>query len=107
VLANFMAQGGDPTGSGRGGPGYQFEDEFDGGPALDARGLLAMANSGPGTNGSQFFITFVDVDNLTGLHTVFGRLVEGDDVLASVDLRDPDAPVSGGESIVSIRIIEN
>ena len=107
VLADFMAQGGDPTGAGSGGPGYQFEDEVDGGPAMDRRGLLAMANAGPGTNGSQFFITFAAAEHLTGNHTIFGELVEGDDVLAAIDLRDPAAPTGRGEIIESIEIIES
>ncbi|MFT7648551.1 MAG: peptidylprolyl isomerase [Candidatus Poriferisodalaceae bacterium] len=106
VLPDFMAQGGDPTGSGSGGPGYSFEDEFEGGRALDTSGLLAMANSGPATNGSQFFITLADVDYLTGSHTVFGRLKEGDDVLSSIDLRDPANPTTAGQTILSIVIIE-
>ncbi len=106
VLTDFMAQGGDPTGTGSGGPGYSFADEFDDGPSLDQRGLLAMANSGPDSNGSQFFITFTDTDYLTGAHTVFGELLEGDDVLAAIDLRDPQQPTTRGEIIESITIIE-
>ncbi|MCP4426116.1 MAG: peptidylprolyl isomerase, partial [Chloroflexi bacterium] len=73
VIADFMVQGGDPTGIGSGGPGYQFEDETDAGLSFDRRGLLAMANSGPATNGSQFFITFVPTPHLNGLHTIFGE----------------------------------
>jgi len=107
VLPDFMAQGGDPTGTGSGGPGYSFADEVDDGPGIDRRGLLAMANSGADTNGSQFFITLAPADYLTGKHTVFGELVEGDDVLAGVDLRDPDAPAARGEIIESITITEN
>lgn len=107
VLDEFMAQAGDPTGTGTGGPGYQFEDEVDGGPALDKRGLLAMANSGPATNGSQFFITFAPTDWLTGNHTVFGELIEGDDLLAAIELRDPAAPTSRGQLIESITIVES
>ena len=82
VLADFMAQGGDPTGTGGGGPGYTFEDELDTGFTFDRRGLLAMANAGPGTNGSQFFITFAEASHLNGLHTIFGELIEGDAVLS-------------------------
>lgn len=107
VLPDFMAQGGDPTGSGSGGPGYAFGDEVDGGPSLDRRGLLAMANAGPGTNGSQFFITFTETDYLTGSHTVFGEVLEGDDVLAAIDLRDPQQPTTRGEIVESIVITEN
>ena len=83
-----MAQGGDPTGVGAGGPGYQFADETDTGRSFDKRGLLAMANSGPNTNGSQFFITFAETPWLDGMHTIFGELVEGDDVLSSLTI-DP------------------
>ncbi len=104
VLEDFMAQSGDPTGLGTGGPGYQFADEVDNGPPMEARGLLAMANSGPGTNGSQFFITFVPTPHLTGKHTVFGQLIGGDDVLSAIDLRDPAKPVSRGEEILTIQI---
>ncbi len=104
VLDGFMAQAGDPTGTGSGGPGYSFEDEESGLTAIDRRGLLAMANSGPDTNGSQFFITLDAADWLDGLHTVFGEVIEGDDVLAAIQLRDPQAPTSRGESLLSIEI---
>jgi cyclophilin family peptidyl-prolyl cis-trans isomerase len=89
VLQNFMAQTGDPTGTGTGGPGYQFEDEIVDTLQFDKRGLLAMANAGPGTNGSQFFITFVETPHLNGLHTIFGELLEGDDVLSNIKLIEP------------------
>lgn len=107
VLADFMAQGGDPTGSGSGGPGYQFEDEFDDSLSFDRRGLLAMANSGPGTNGSQFFITFNGENSahLTGAHTIFGELVEGDDVLSNITLRDPGS-ATPADVIERIDIVE-
>ena len=105
VLEGFMAQGGDATGQGTGGPGYQFGDEVDDGPAMESRGLLAMANAGPGTNGSQFFITFEPTPHLTGNHTIFGTLTNGDDVLSAIDLRDPASPASRGEVILEIRII--
>src|SRR2546426_3121551 len=72
VIPNFMIQGGDPTGTGRGGPGYEFGDEVDAGPTFDGPGYLAMANSGPGTNGCQFFITVAATPHLTGRHTIFG-----------------------------------
>lgn len=107
VLDEFMAQAGDPTGTGTGGPGYQFGDEVDGGPSLDRAGLLAMANAGPGTNGSQFFITFVPTDWLTGNHTVFGEVVEGQDVVDAIERRDPSAAASRGQLIESIVIIES
>jgi peptidyl-prolyl cis-trans isomerase A (cyclophilin A) len=80
VIPNFMIQGGDPLGSGRGGPGYQFEDETEGGPSFDKEGYLAMANSGPNTNGSQFFITVAETQWLTGKHTIFGEVVDGQEV---------------------------
>jgi cyclophilin family peptidyl-prolyl cis-trans isomerase len=89
VLQDFMAQTGDPTGTGTGGPGYEFEDEIVDTLQFDRRGLLAMANAGPGTNGSQFFITFVETPHLNGLHTIFGELVEGDEVLGNIKLIDP------------------
>ena len=81
VIPEFMIQGGDPTGTGMGGPGYKFEDETKGSPhKFDKPGKLAMANSGPGTNGSQFFITVAATDWLTGKHTIFGEVVEGQDI---------------------------
>jgi peptidyl-prolyl cis-trans isomerase A (cyclophilin A) len=84
VIKDFMIQGGDPLGTGTGGPGYQFEDEVKGGPSFDRPGLLAMANAGPNTNGSQFFITEVPTPWLTGKHTIFGEVVEGFDVVQSI-----------------------
>ena len=88
VIPNFMIQGGDPAGTGLGGPGYQFEDETKGSPHnFDKPGKLAMANAGPNTNGSQFFITVAPTQWLTGKHTIFGELVEG---------QDARRPVSGG-----------
>jgi cyclophilin family peptidyl-prolyl cis-trans isomerase len=106
VLADFMAQGGDPTGTGGGGPGYAFEDETDNGLTFDRRGLLAMANSGPDTNGSQFFVTFAPATHLDGAHTIFGELVEGDEVLSGISLRDPDTAIEPGDRIAEITIIE-
>lgn len=107
VLADFMAQAGDPTGTGSGGPGYMFADETDNGLSFDRRGLLAMANAGPGTNGSQFFITFVPTPHLDGRHTIFGELVEGDDVLSNITLRDPGTATEPGDVISEIVILEN
>jgi cyclophilin family peptidyl-prolyl cis-trans isomerase len=89
VLEDFMAQTGDPTGTGRGGPGYTFEDEFMPELTHDSPGVLSMANSGPNTNGSQFFITFVPTPWLDGRHSVFGRVVEGLDVLDDLRRVDP------------------
>ena len=81
VIPDFMVQGGDPTGTGMGGPGYKFQDETKGSPhKFDKPGKLAMANSGPNTNGSQFFITVAATPWLTGNHTIFGEVVEGQDV---------------------------
>ncbi len=85
VIPNFMIQGGDPSGTGMGGPGYKFGDETKGSPhRFDKAGKLAMANSGPGTNGSQFFITVAATDWLTGNHTIFGEVVEGQDVVDKI-----------------------
>ena len=84
VIPNFMIQGGDPTGTGRGGPGYNFEDEFIGNPLRHETGSLSMANAGPGTNGSQFFITHASQPHLDGKHTVFGRVTEGQDVVNAI-----------------------
>jgi len=97
VIPDFMIQGGDPAGSGMGGPGYQFEDETKGSPhKFDKPGKLAMANSGPNTNGSQFFITVVPTTWLTGKHTIFGEVVEGQDVvnkITAVPRNRQDKPV--------------
>ena len=84
VIPNFMIQGGDPTGTGRGGPGYNFEDEFTGNPLMHETGSLSMANAGPGTNGSQFFITHCPQPHLNGKHTVFGKVTEGQDVVDAI-----------------------
>ena len=88
VIADFMVQGGDPTGTGRGGPGYRFEDELKNNPNRHKVGSLSMANAGPNTNGSQFFITHVVTDWLDGKHTVFGEVREGQDVVNSVKQGD-------------------
>ena len=85
VIPNFMVQGGDPTGTGTGGPGYRFEDECPpDGPSFDRPGLLAMANAGPGTNGCQFFVTVAPTAWLTGKHTIFGEVTEGYDVVEAI-----------------------
>jgi len=84
VIANFMIQGGDPTATGRGGPGYKFQDEFNGNPHKHQVGSLSMANAGPNTNGSQFFITVTDTSWLTGKHTIFGEVVEGYDLVEKI-----------------------
>jgi cyclophilin family peptidyl-prolyl cis-trans isomerase len=102
VMADFMAQGGDPTGLGIGGPGYEFEDETGNGRTFDKRGLLAMANGGPNTNGSQFFITFVPTPHLNGAHTIFGELIEGDDVLSSLTIDPTEQTADIIERIVII-----
>ncbi len=88
VINNFMVQGGDPTGSGRGGPGYRFEDELKGNPLRHERGVISMANSGPGTNGSQFFITHGPQPHLDGKHTVFGKVTKGLDVVDAIEQGD-------------------
>ncbi len=107
VLENFMAQGGDPTGSGAGGPGYQFQDETVPSLQFDRAGILAMANAGPDTNGSQFFITFAETPWLNGKHTIFGEVVDGADVLFSLTIRDPMAAGASefpGDLLMTIEI---
>jgi len=89
VIEDFMVQGGDPSGTGTSGPGYQFIDEVDNGLSFTGRGQLAMANAGPTTNGSQFFITLISTDWLTGNHTIFGEIIEGEDALGSIVIREP------------------
>jgi len=88
VINNFMIQGGDPEGTGRGGPGYTFEDELESNPLRHDTGVISMANAGPNTNGSQFFITHAPQPHLDGRHTVFGRVVEGQDVVDAVKQGD-------------------
>ena len=91
VIPDFMIQGGDPLGTGTGGPGYSFEDEVDGPRRFDRPGYLAMANAGPNTNGSQFFITQVPTPWLDGKHTIFGEVVEGMEVVDAIAATDRDA----------------
>jgi len=88
VISNFMVQGGDPTGTGMEGPGYRFEDEIQGNPLKHEKGALSMANAGPNTNGSQFFITHAPQPHLNGAHTVFGKVIEGQDVVDSIQQGD-------------------
>ena len=88
VIPNFMVQGGDPTGTGRGGPGYSFEDEVKNNPLRHEAGVLSMANAGPNTNGSQFFITHAPQPHLNGRHTVFGKVTKGQDVVDSISQGD-------------------
>lgn len=92
VLKDFMAQTGDPTGTGTGGPGYAFADEISADLHFDRRGVVAMANSGPNTNGSQFFITFAATPWLDGSYNIFSQMIEGDDALAAITLVDPTTP---------------
>jgi peptidyl-prolyl cis-trans isomerase A (cyclophilin A) len=105
VIPDFMIQGGDPLGTGRGGPGYQFEDEVGGPYRFDGPGWLAMANAGPNTNGSQFFITDAAAPWLDGKHTIFGKVVDGMDVVSAIARaeRDPraDRPI---EDVVLERV---
>jgi peptidyl-prolyl cis-trans isomerase B (cyclophilin B) len=88
VIANFMVQGGDPTGTGSGGPGYKFKDETLGNPLKHERGVLSMANAGPNTNGSQFFITHAPQPHLNGKHTVFGKVTSGLEVVDKIKQGD-------------------
>lgn len=88
VIQDFMIQGGDPTGTGRGGPGYKFGDEFKGNPHKHQVGSLSMANAGPNTNGSQFFITHIVTDWLDGKHTVFGKVTSGQEVVNATQQGD-------------------
>jgi len=106
VIDGFMAQAGDPTGTGMGGPGYQFEDEIVPGLGFDRPGLLAMANSGPGTNGSQFFITFAPTDWLNGGHTIFGEVIEGNEILNEITRRDPMADSGTDGDLIKAIVIE-
>tara|TARA_B100000945_G_C20427196_1_gene621253 strand:- start:4916 stop:5593 length:678 start_codon:yes stop_codon:yes gene_type:complete len=106
VIHNFMVQGGDPTGSGSGGPGYMFEDEVNNGLAFDKPGLLAMANAGPNTNGSQFFITHVPTPHLNNNHTIFGEVIEGMETVFAIPERNPQNSQDDGIVINKINITE-
>lgn len=97
VISDFMIQGGDPTGTGSGSPGYKFEDEFKGNPLKHERCVISMANAGPNTNGSQFFITHSPQPHLNGKHTVFGKVINGQDV---VDL------IEQGDKMEQVTVIE-
>lgn len=106
VINDFMVQGGDPTGTGRGGPGYNFRDEFDPSLKHDKPGILSMANAGPNTNGSQFFITHVPTPWLDGKHAVFGQVTGGMDVLMSIDPRDPNLIGAPAVTLTTVEIHE-
>ncbi len=98
VINNFMVQGGDPTGTGSSGPGYKFEDETKGNPLTHEKGVLSMANAGPNTNGSQFFITHSPQPHLNGKHTVFGKVVKGMDVVNAIKQGDEMTKVVATEA---------
>ena len=106
VITDFMAQAGDPTGTGRGGPGYSFRDEFGAGLKHSKPGILSMAKAGPNTNGYQFFITHIPTPWLDGKHAIFGEVVKGLDVLLSIPERDPMRFGAPAVKLHTIEIIE-
>jgi cyclophilin family peptidyl-prolyl cis-trans isomerase len=106
VIADFMAQAGDPTGTGRGGPGYRFNDEFHPKLRHDKPGVLSMANAGANTNGSQFFLTHVPTPWLDNRHSVFGQVTEGMKVLLSIPARDPQKTGAPAVRLISVTIHE-
>ena len=106
VIKDFMVQGGDPTATGTGGPGYQIRDEFHPDLRHDRSGILSMANSGPNTGGSQFFITHTATPWLDGRHAVFGEVVEGMDVVNAIRERDPQSDAQPGDRIERVEIEE-
>lgn len=105
VIEDFMVQTGDPTGTGSGSPGYTIPDEISD-RKHDTPGTLSMANAGPNTGGSQFFITHVPTPWLDGAHAIFGRVIEGQDVVNSISIRDPQKATTPGDRIETIQIIE-
>ncbi len=107
VISDFMAQAGDPTNTGAGGPGYQFPDEIVDGLVFDRPGLLAMANAGPGTNGSQFFLTTVPTDWLNGAHTIFGRVLAGQSNVEAIEVRDPQQAFGPGTMLETVVILDD
>ena len=107
VIPGFMAQSGDPDGTGTGGPGYTFEDEFHPSLTHDSAGILSMANRGPNTNGSQFFITYAPTPHLDNAHTVFGKVVEGMELIEAIPARDPSMINDPAVKMVGIEIREN
>jgi peptidyl-prolyl cis-trans isomerase B (cyclophilin B) len=106
VIPDFMAQGGDPTGTGMGGPGYHIPDEFHPELRHDRPGILSMANAGPNTGGSQFFITYVATPWLDDRHAIFGEVVDGMDIVGSIRERDPQRDREPGDAIERIEIEE-
>ena len=107
VIPGFMAQTGDPDGTGSGGPGYTFEDEFHPSLSHDSAGILSMANRGPNTNGSQFFITYGPQPHLDNMHSVFGKVVEGLELIEAIPPRDPSMINDPSVKMVGIKITEN